>query len=216
LTSSVPTRRRAAQTARSRETQRRITAAATELFVRDGYVQTTMAAIAKEAGVAYQTLYLSFGSKVALLARAFDVAVAGDDEPIPVLERGWRDELRAEPDGPRALHVFFAAVCPIIGRVYPLFAAMKAASADPEVADELHRNKTLRYATYAAAMGDVAPKTGFNRDLGVERATQTAYTALSEETFGLLVAEHGWTPTDWAAWASRIITNELFPAIRPH
>ena len=35
----------------------RIVAAATKLFVRDGYLQTTMADIAREAGVAVQTLY---------------------------------------------------------------------------------------------------------------------------------------------------------------
>jgi AcrR family transcriptional regulator len=211
----VSTKRRTAQTERSRATKRRIAAAATDLFLRDGYVQTTMSAIARESGVAYQTLYLSFGSKVAVLARAFDIAVAGDDEPIPVLERGWREELRAESDGPRALQIFFDAVCPIVGRVYPLFGAMKAASADPDVAGELHRNKTLRYATYAAVLADVASKDGFNHDLGLERATQTAYAAVSEETFGLLVAEHGWSPADWASWATRTTTAELFPPAGP-
>ena len=42
---------------RARATRQRIVAAATKLFVRDGYLQTTMADIAREAGVAVQTLY---------------------------------------------------------------------------------------------------------------------------------------------------------------
>jgi AcrR family transcriptional regulator len=46
-------------------TRHRVVAAAAPLFVRDGYVETTMAGIARAAGVAVQTLYLSFGSKAA-------------------------------------------------------------------------------------------------------------------------------------------------------
>lgn len=64
-------------------------AAASELFVRDGYLQTTMADVARAADVAVQTLYLGFGSKVAVLAAALDVAIAGDDDLVPVLERPW-------------------------------------------------------------------------------------------------------------------------------
>src|SRR5687767_15139256 len=45
------------------ETQRRIFEAALELFNRDGYVATTIAAIAEHAGVAVQTVYASTKSK---------------------------------------------------------------------------------------------------------------------------------------------------------
>ena len=116
MTSLSRTPRRTAQAERSRQTRSRIATAATALFLRDGFLQTTMSAIAKEAGVAYQTLYISFGSKVALLAAAFDIAVAGDDEPIPVLDRGWHQILREEPDGPRALRVFIDVARQIIER----------------------------------------------------------------------------------------------------
>ena len=63
-----------AQAERTRATRARIIAAATPLFVRDGYLETTMSGIAKAAGVAVQTLYLSFGSKVAVLEAALDAA----------------------------------------------------------------------------------------------------------------------------------------------
>src|SRR3954454_14812169 len=64
---------------RGAATKARLLSAATHLFLDRGYVDTTVAAIAKEAGVALQTLYLSFGSKVAILRPAHDVAVVGDD-----------------------------------------------------------------------------------------------------------------------------------------
>ncbi|HEY4419314.1 MAG TPA: helix-turn-helix domain-containing protein, partial [Pseudonocardia sp.] len=65
---SIVTRRRnAVRTERAMATRARIIEAAGPLFVRDGYLETTMAGIARAAGVAVQTLYLSFGSKVAVL-----------------------------------------------------------------------------------------------------------------------------------------------------
>lgn len=211
ITTSARTRRQTAQAERSRQTRSRIVTAATTLFLRDGYVQTTMSAIAEEAGVAYQTLYISFKGKVALLATAFDIAVAGDDEPVPVLDRGWRQQLRDEPDGPRALRVFIDVAQQIIERVHPLYAAMVAASADPDVAAELARNKAMRYQTYTEAMRDIALKPGFNPYLDVERASQILYATASEETYGLLVTENHWSPNEWLRWVTRTNTTELFP-----
>ena len=72
---------------RARQTRRSILAAAHELFVRQGYARTTIQQIADQADVAWQTVYAVFGGKPAILSAVFDVAVAGDDEPVPVPER---------------------------------------------------------------------------------------------------------------------------------
>jgi len=72
---------------KARQTRRRILAAAAELFTRHGYTVTTIQQIAEQADVAWQTVYSVFGTKAAVLSAVFDVAVAGDDEPIPVAER---------------------------------------------------------------------------------------------------------------------------------
>ena len=48
-------------------TRRQILAAAQELFERDGYAATSMAAIASTAGVSLKTVYLAFETKSGLL-----------------------------------------------------------------------------------------------------------------------------------------------------
>lgn len=58
---------------------------------------------------------------------------------------------------------------------------------------------------------ELARRAGFNQHLPAQRATEIVYTLLSEETYGLLVAEHGWTVPDWSRWARRHIQAELFP-----
>jgi AcrR family transcriptional regulator len=205
------TKNRAARAEKALATRRRITAAATELFIRDGYLQTTMADIARLADVAVQTLYLSFGSKVALLSAALDVAIAGDDQPVPVLDRPWFARLRAEPDPVAALGILADSTAEIIDRVYPLHAAMSNASADPELAQVRDRNKSQRFASHLPAIQELASRPDFNPQLPVQRATEIFYALMSEETYGLLVAEHGWTTTGWSGWALHHIRAELFP-----
>ena len=45
-----------------------------------------------------QSLYKAFGNKPALLKTVFDVAIAGDDEPVPMLQRAALGRVRDEPD----------------------------------------------------------------------------------------------------------------------
>src|SRR3954468_6377272 len=81
------------------ETRRRIRAAAEQLFLANGYVATSMDAIAKAAGVSRQTVFTAFGSKAALLSELGDVQVVGDDQPIPLAERDAVKRLSDMDDG---------------------------------------------------------------------------------------------------------------------
>src|SRR5690242_15455181 len=95
--------RRAAQ---ARATRRRIVDGATELFVERGYAATTLDQIAKDAGVAVQTVYFHFRNKATVLKQILDVAAVGDDEPVPLLDRPWARRVRDEPDARRALAIW--------------------------------------------------------------------------------------------------------------
>lgn len=49
-----------------------------------------MRAVAADAGVALPTVELVFGTKAKLLKAVVDVAIAGDDEPVPMLDREYQ------------------------------------------------------------------------------------------------------------------------------
>src|ERR1700752_4827276 len=68
--------------------------AARNLFERDGFRPTTIAAIAAHAGVSAESVYKGFGTKAALAKAVFDLVIAGDDEPVPVGERPAMQALR--------------------------------------------------------------------------------------------------------------------------
>lgn len=63
--------------------------AATTLLLARGYAATSIRAIAEAATVSVPTVELAFASKPRLLKAAIDVAIAGDDQPVPMLERDW-------------------------------------------------------------------------------------------------------------------------------
>jgi|SRR5579884_91620 len=211
---SAVVRSRAGQLRRSQATRGRILEAATRLFLRDGYLATTMAAIAAEAGVAVQSLYLRFGSKLAILSDALDVAVVGDEQPVPLLERPWVQQLVAAADGPTAVRLFVAQTRRICERTYPLYAVLRAAAAS-EAGDLLAENHRQRYAGVHAVAELLSQKRGFASALGMDKAADLLYALATEDNYGLLVAERGWTADDWEAWCGDAVTGMLFPMRKP-
>jgi AcrR family transcriptional regulator len=188
-------------------TRQRVVAAAMPLFVRDGYVETTMAGIARAAGVAVQTLYLSFGSKAAVLEAA--LAVVSDDQP-----NEWLPALRAEPSGPAALRGYVAHAAARVERRFALDAVLRAAAADSEPAELLHRTRRATLGVHAQAVDELAEKQGFTERISLQRATEVVAALLSPETYGLLVVAQGWATADWAEWVGDHLVIDLFPAER--
>ena len=94
----------------ARERRRAVVLVARELFERDGFRATTIAAIAAHAGVSAESIYKGFGSKAAVAKAVFDVAIAGDDEPVPVAARPAAQAMRDEPDVRRKIEMFVDGV----------------------------------------------------------------------------------------------------------
>ena len=116
-------------------TEQRIVAAATELFLADGYVVTTLEAVARRARVAARTVYVRFGSKAALFKRVVDVAIVGDTEPVDVLGRDWMQQALRAPTLAERLAASAAAGRQIMERTGALFGvAQQAAAVEPLIA----------------------------------------------------------------------------------
>ncbi len=198
----MPTRRRDAQAGRAAATRARIVDAAGPLFVARGYLDTTMAGIAQAAGVAVQTLYLSFGSKASVLEAA--LAHSRRDEPIG-------DPHPPAGDGQGVLAAHVSASAAEVERQHPLDAVLRAAAADPEPAQLLHRRRALALARHAATVDTVAEAPGFTTVLSLARATDVLAVLLAPETYEQLVVRQGWTAPDWSQWALSHALSDLFP-----
>ena len=101
MSSPVKPRRRYDSSRRQEQAQHNrstVLQAARQLFLEHGFAATTMPAIASTAGVSVQTVYKAFGNKPRLAKAVFDVAIAGDDEPVPILQRASLGRVRDEHD----------------------------------------------------------------------------------------------------------------------
>src|ERR1700742_476257 len=84
--------------ARAQQTRDEIARTAQRLFLEHSYARTTIADVAREAGVSPETIYKAFGSKRALLDAAITSSVRGDTEATPLRGRSAIDAIRQERD----------------------------------------------------------------------------------------------------------------------
>ena len=133
---NAPGERTTLRQAQTALTEKRIVAAATELFLADGYVATTLEAVARHARVAARTVYVRFGTKAALFKRVVDVAIVGDTEPVGVLDRDWMRLAMTAPTAAERIAAAAAIGRQIMERTGPLFAvAQQAAAVEPLIAE---------------------------------------------------------------------------------
>jgi AcrR family transcriptional regulator len=195
--------------ARSRLTRARIVDAATRLFVDQGYLSATIEDVAEGAGVAVQTVYYVFGTKPNLLAAVLDASIAGDVEPVPVLERGWVEALRTEPDAAAAVERVVAAGVAILSRTTRIHEVVRGAAADPEVSALLENTRRHRRADQRELI-EILWRSGHLRpDVEVETATDVFYGVMSEDVFQLFVGECHWTVERFRRWATTLLLQQL-------
>jgi AcrR family transcriptional regulator len=197
---------------KARETRRQILEAARRLFLARGYGGTTIDAIAAEAGVAVETIYAAFRNKRTILARLVDVAVAGDDEPVPLLERQGPQEVRQEGDQGRQIELFARGIAEIMGRVGPLFEVMRVAAAtEPETAtllEDLLGKRLVGMRFFVDALMQNGP---LRAGLDPDEATDTVWTLTSAEVHRLLTQDRGWSAERYVGWLAGSLRSLLLP-----
>ena len=196
----------------ARRTRARILDAATAAFLERGYGGTTMRAVATAAGVSVPTVELGFGTKARLLKAAIDVAIAGDDDAVPVLDRGWTDAAlnAASVEGFLAIaaEVIAAAQTRSAGLVLAVF---EAARSDPDlasVAAQLTRQRATTAGWLVDAMARFAP---LRSDQTRAEAVDAMWALMEPALFERLVRHRGRTPAEYARWFARAARHLLVP-----
>jgi AcrR family transcriptional regulator len=197
--------------ARARQTRQRITSAALHLFLDRGYVATTIEAIAQQASVAPATVYQAFGTKLAILAAALDATIAGDNEPVAVLDRDWVSHARRQRDPTQQLRLVVAGACEIAARTAPIKEVVRdAAATEPAVRDLVREDHARRRRTQEALVRLLTEHRPLRPDVDVHRAVDTFFAVVNSYTYELLVGYCGWTPAQWQDWLIDLLERELF------
>ena len=197
---------------RSRRTKRAIVLAAIDLFVADGYGSTTINAIAQRTGVAVQTVYVSFGSKRAILAAALDQAIAGDDRDVSINDRDWMHEVFNAPTSAQRLTAYAGALRRILGQAGDMFAVVAAAASIDTDVVELASTTEERRVIGARSVVEAALAVGPLRDgLTVDEAVDVLSLINSPATFHHLVRRRGWSLDRYQSWVAEALHRELLP-----
>jgi AcrR family transcriptional regulator len=191
------------------QTRLRILQAAIELFSEKGFDATTVEDIATAAGVSRPTVFAAVGSKRELIKQARDVALAGDDEPVPMPERAWVQALRAETDARKALGIYAGALTEIYRRAARLELAISSAG-DLEIKELARLARQQRYFGCNMITALLASKHRLRRGLKRDTAADLVFATASPEMFDLLVSERSWPPQRYRSWLAETLETQLY------
>ena len=206
MPSSPPAARRTYESPRRRasaaETRLAVVAAATRLFTERGWA-TSVRDIAREAGVAVETVYSVVGSKRELLKVAMDVAIVGDDRPVALAQR---QEFAALGVGDRGERLAKAAamMAEQYARVATLHRTLdQAAETDSELAELRRHAHEQQHTTFAE---------GLTLVLGRRPATDLVdglQAIGSPGTYLHLVGLAGWSQEQYQQWLGQTLLRLL-------
>jgi AcrR family transcriptional regulator len=207
--------RRATQ---ARRTRQRVLAAATASFLARGYAGTTIREVAAGAGVSVPMVEALFGTKARLLKAAIDVAIAGDDEPVPVLERGWAAAAAAAATAGELLAIVAGVIGPAQARSAGLvLAVFEGAATDAELAGLAAQLAAQRAGTAGwlvdALAAKAPPRAGSTR----QEAVDTLWVLMDPAVFDRLVRQRHWTRAQYQRWFARsamaLLTSDPPPPV---
>jgi AcrR family transcriptional regulator len=198
-------------------TRRAIVDAAAALFIERGYGGTSVDAIAEAGGVSRKTVFTSVGGKLETLKLALDWAIAGDDAPVPVLERPHVQSALHEPDARRILRDFATNIVEVMGRTAALLQVLESAAgidADLQALnDDLRAQRQQGMAFLAAVLDD---RGALRPDLTVAEAADVLWLLNDSAPYHRLVVEQRWPVARYESWlADTLLALLIAPRYRP-
>ncbi|MET3805373.1 AcrR family transcriptional regulator [Nakamurella sp. UYEF19] len=209
MTDEVKGRLTASRRERARRTREKIVRAADEEFRAAGYQGATMAAIAKRAGVAVQTVYFVFHTKAELLSNVIDAAVLGPDDPVSPDEAQWYQAMEAEPDPVASLRIFMFGVADTLARAAPLKAIVRAAAnVDPEAQRVQAKHEQMRHNAYRHVIENLATKGGLRKDVSLDSGTDILLVLGGDDGYQAF-RDRGWPHEQCIEYLSSVLPELL-------
>jgi AcrR family transcriptional regulator len=199
---------------RARANRESVLRAAHQLFLVDGYVRTSVGAIASAAGVSEDLVYKLFGNKRGLVVEVLNYAVTGVDDSPPVLLQDRPRHVREERDQRKQLALFAEDITDRTSRSRPVDDVIRSAGeVDPVLAAkraEMHQTRLANLRTFVGwlrANGPLRP------GLDENEAAQTVWTITGPDVHRLLVDDLGWDHEHYRSWVHTTLEATLLP---PH
>lgn len=194
-------------------TRRQILETAQQMFERQGYLATSMSAIAEEAGVSLKTVYLAFETKSGLLRELWQFVLVGEDDDAPVAQRAWYRQVLEEPDAELQLRLNARNSRVVKERAAALMRVIRDAAPSDDYLDSLWQTIQSEFRDNQGVIVKlIHDHKALRRNLGVHRATDILWTLNHPDVWQLLVVERHWSPEQYEQWLSESTCAQLLPA----
>jgi AcrR family transcriptional regulator len=196
----------------ARQTQARISDAALRLFSERGYAGTTISAVAEEAGVSQETVYLGFGDKRGLLEGVIAKAIVPAEDP-DAQEEEWRRAIAELPSPAGRLARMVTYSCETLARTRQIHAVIRGAADKEPFAFELRRRLLQERLTNQTGRIRHGLGDDLRPGLSVKAAGERYCALASPELYYLLTVDLGWTAEEHRQWLTRLLEAELLGSI---
>jgi AcrR family transcriptional regulator len=192
--------------------------AARDLFTTQGYLETTVADVARRAEVSVDTLYASVGRKPQLLLAVHDMVLGSADEPVAAEQRDYVLAVRAATGATAKLTTYAEALGRLLPRTVPLAESLRvAAQSDAECRTVWEGLNERRAANMLAFAADLRATGELREDLSDEDVAHLVWTTNSPE-FYLLTTARGRTPEHYVSvvidmWTRTLLAHQSGPAV---
>lgn len=200
------------RTDQARRTRKQIVDAAGTLFAEQGFASTTVDAIAAAAGVSRKTVFTSIpGGKVAVLKLAYDYAVAGDDEPVAMVDRPGIQGLIREPDPAKRLADYAVIIAGMGDRVSRLYLALRGAAEVDGEAQALYSRweEDRRTSMLNGPVQLMVAEGSLTTALSPQEAADILAVLVNPATYHQLVVVCGWPEDRFVGWLARTLQDQL-------
>lgn len=190
------------------QTRRDIIMAATRLFTRQGYAHTSVTDIAREAGVAVQTIYSSVGPKAQLVTAMVDEidAISG----IPDLAA----QVMRSTDAGEVIDLTVRLTRQLNERCRDILAGLRSAAQVDETVASAYATGNARHIAGARTSAErLAALGALPRGTGLETAAVTLSVLTSIDSWVQLTAAHGWSFDRAEKWLSSTLRALLLTSV---
>lgn len=185
--------------------------AARALFLSDGYTSTTVAQIAKRAGVSIDTVYAAIGPKPTVLRLLVESMISGTDEMVPAQERDYVRRIQAIPCAHEKLVIYAGAIREINERLAPVYLALReAAGADEECAALWHEVSERRAHSMHLFADELIATGQLRSDVEAGELGDVIWVMGGAEYYVLLINERGWAPERFETWFVEALERLFF------
>lgn len=204
--------RSARREAQAATTRARLIDAARTHFVEKGWEATTIASVARVAGISAETVYKAFGNKAALFVEVVRTTVRGDMPDVPLLQQPGPLAVVAATDQAQVLSLFAADITRLLERVAPLMAAaLGAAQTEAEIGAlyrQIHNGRRENFRLISSVLiRNGSLKVGVSENM----ATDAIWRLTSPELFAVMTRYQGMSSAEYAQWLKQSLAAQILP-----